>query len=503
MSFQKSLLAASVLAALTACGGGGSSSPATPTASTTSATLQDGLVVNATVFCDTNKNGTLDGGETSVTTDSNGVFTFPSACTSDVVSVAGTGIDTDTGTAPTGSFRAKAGASIVSPFTTLVVEGGLTDAQAKALMASLGLGAVDPGATNLDSLSDAGKKKARAAIKVLNDLSEVLVNTGDHANATAAFKAVAAAFAASVKASAAANPSFDLFSGTNLSDAIKASMPAGVASDVKDLVAGSLNTLAVSMKDAATDDDCKRLFASNGMGEFIETHRSNPGSAPAYPDPEGVLSASPRLEFTNVVLTSNSVPQTLTAASISAGNAETTYTLSNIDTVTIPVTAQNFREGRLPGTVSIAVEVTQTGSSRKLQFGIDRVNLSLGVSNAVNATVPVGAEFSFYARTGGGVSVEPAGDIVNLTANSYNGLVIPIGLIKSKILEASGNSTDLLEALNLTGTFDIRVTVSKAEIRKNGGTAAGVETITVGSARRHAFPGFTYKGSINFGAPPV
>lgn len=500
MSFQKTLLAVSAitaLTALTACGGGGSSST-TPTASTLSATLQDGLVVNATVFCDTNKNGQLDGGEMQTTTNSVGVFTFPTACTSDVVSVAGTGIDTDTGTAPTGSFRARAGSSVVSPFTTMSVEGSLTDAQARAVMAALGLGSVEPGATDLNSLSAAGKKKARAAIKILNDLSAVLTSTGTYPNAQAAFKAIAASFASHVSSNASG--SFDLFSGNNLSNAIKAAVPASVPSDVEDLIAGSLNSMANSIATAADDDEAKRLFASSGATKFIDDHRDNPTAVVTYPGKDDLFAAAPRLEFSGVSLTSGDATQTLSATNVSAGTASTTFTLGNIDTVTIPVTAVNL--ANFPNHVAVAVEVTQDGSTRKLQFGIESVQLSIN-SGVVSATVPVGAELYFYAKTGGGVSIEPASALENLTANTYAGLSIPIGLIKEKVLAAnSGNSAALNDALALTGKFNVKVTVSRVEVRPVGGVSAGVSTITVGTIDPQAFPGFTYSGAITFGAVP-
>ncbi|MGY0195931.1 hypothetical protein ACWA7J_12750 [Leptothrix sp. BB-4] len=479
---------------LTACDGGVS----TP-ASTTSATLEDGLVVNATVFCDANQNGLLDSGEASTTTNSLGVFTFTSACNADIVSVAGTGIDTDTGTAPSGSLRAKAGAKVVSPFTTLVAEGNLTELQAKAVMAAMGLGSVDPGTTSLSGLSDTSRKKARAAIKVMNDLTTVLVSTGSHADAKTAFKAVAGTLATSVKVSSAGNPTFDLFAGDNLGKALKAAIPAGFDRGVRDLVVGTLNASARSIADASDDDAARRLFASTGATEFIEKHRDKPSEVTNYPGADDLLAAAPRLEFTSIVMTaSGSAAQTLTAAAVSAGTAKTSFKLGDLDVVTIPLKAVNVR--KLPASVAVAVELSETGGTRKLQFGIDTVQLSKASNDMVSVTLPAGARMSFYARTASGVTLEPANSIENLTANAYDGLAIPIGLIKAKLQAAMGNATGVSEALALTGKFDIKVTVSHSEIRPTSGTALPVSTIRVGAARPRAFPGYTYGGAITFGA---
>jgi len=99
------LLSASILLAfgLTACGGSDSTSsdastttPSTTVASASTGTLVDDLISGATVFCDTNDNGALDTGEESATTDSTGVYSFATACTAKIASVADTGIDLTT-----------------------------------------------------------------------------------------------------------------------------------------------------------------------------------------------------------------------------------------------------------------------------------------------------------------------------------------------------------------------------------------------------------------------
>ena len=101
-----------------------------------------GYISGGTVFADANNNGVLDGGEVSTTTDANGNFTL-AAGAAPLVSFGGT--DISTGLAFTGTLKAPAGSTVVTPLTTLVSDlGGNT---AKVLTA-LGL----PGGTNLSTL---------------------------------------------------------------------------------------------------------------------------------------------------------------------------------------------------------------------------------------------------------------------------------------------------------------------------------------------------------------
>lgn len=77
-------------------GSAGSSSGGASSSTTLSGAVVDDPVVGATVFWDTNNNGTLDSGETSTTTNSEGHFTIAAAPTDTAVLVAtGGSVDTD------------------------------------------------------------------------------------------------------------------------------------------------------------------------------------------------------------------------------------------------------------------------------------------------------------------------------------------------------------------------------------------------------------------------
>ncbi|MEO8654975.1 MAG: hypothetical protein ABI409_12695, partial [Ramlibacter sp.] len=70
--FTLSLIGAAV-AALTACGGGGGGTSDTASISTT---VMDGLIQNALVCVDANRNGVCDAGEVQGRTDANGQVTL-------------------------------------------------------------------------------------------------------------------------------------------------------------------------------------------------------------------------------------------------------------------------------------------------------------------------------------------------------------------------------------------------------------------------------------------
>lgn len=157
-SFQTSITAGSLVAAavLTACGGGSdATAPVAPVAPVATASLSgvvaDGYLSGVKVYLDLNNNATGDVGEPSATTDANGAYTLTGITAGDeskypiVAEVPATAVDQDTGVAVGKPFTlsAPAGASFVSPMTTLVqekVRAGNSLAQADAsVVAALGI----------------------------------------------------------------------------------------------------------------------------------------------------------------------------------------------------------------------------------------------------------------------------------------------------------------------------------------------------------------------------
>jgi uncharacterized repeat protein (TIGR04052 family) len=152
-------IAMTVIAALIAgCSGGSSSSSPS---NSLSGIVADGYISGATACLDLNSNGVCDAGEPSTTTNANGAYSITVNAASAVnfpivAEVPFTAIDKDTGAAVGTAFTltSPAGASFVSPITTLVqtqIANGLSSASAVAAVnATLGISAAS-GVSALDN----------------------------------------------------------------------------------------------------------------------------------------------------------------------------------------------------------------------------------------------------------------------------------------------------------------------------------------------------------------
>lgn len=155
MPFALRLIPAAVAACMLAsCGGGGGTDPNSvvpPSYTPSGGVAIDGYVAGATVLCDSNGNGVSDAGELSVGTNGSGAYSFAQGCTAALVASGGNSVDT--GLPFIGLMKAPAGATVISPVTTLLAA-GLTQ---EKLAAALGLPAdtgsflsTDPALKNSD-----------------------------------------------------------------------------------------------------------------------------------------------------------------------------------------------------------------------------------------------------------------------------------------------------------------------------------------------------------------
>jgi hypothetical protein len=139
-------------ATLLACGGGGSGSSTESAIELGSSGLAiDDYIKGATVLCDTNGNSLSDAGEATTKTNLVGFFEFKPKCVSSIVVTGGTNIDT--GLPFVGKLKAPAGATVVTPLTTLLSEGMTND----QIGAALGL----PAGTDVSSLDPARKEDGK------------------------------------------------------------------------------------------------------------------------------------------------------------------------------------------------------------------------------------------------------------------------------------------------------------------------------------------------------
>ena len=191
MSFKLRLIpAAAAACVIAACGGGDAGAPPgaeVPAAGTTSTGVAvDGYIQAGTVLCDSNGNGKADAGEATTTSGSDGRFTFSPACSAALVVYHGT--NADTGQPFRGVLKAPAGASVVSPLTSLVAA-GMTVPQ---VIATLGLPATtdllntDPAQRTDGALVNAELlKKTLAVQQLLQKTTEVLARLGNATETTA------------------------------------------------------------------------------------------------------------------------------------------------------------------------------------------------------------------------------------------------------------------------------------------------------------------------------
>ena len=145
-------IATTLVLGIVGCSSGGGSSDGGVTSTTQSGTGIDGILVNSTVCIDVNQNSACDSGEDSTLTDQNGKFTLTSTQSGPLLLVGGN--DIGTGLPFTGSLKAPAGSTVITPLTSAVqalVDAGESAADAEASVKSA-LGLPDIDLTNFDPL---------------------------------------------------------------------------------------------------------------------------------------------------------------------------------------------------------------------------------------------------------------------------------------------------------------------------------------------------------------
>ncbi|HEX4878826.1 MAG TPA: hypothetical protein VFV39_03195, partial [Limnobacter sp.] len=118
VSFVPGILGAVGLAGVAVASSGSSGQPPAPLPAPVRGEVIDGYLSGATVFIDENENGLLDANELRTLTNSQGAFTLPGGRTGPLVSIGGT--DIATGLPFNGVLKAPAGATVITPLTTLM-----------------------------------------------------------------------------------------------------------------------------------------------------------------------------------------------------------------------------------------------------------------------------------------------------------------------------------------------------------------------------------------------
>ena len=212
MQFKLRMIpAAAATFMLVACGGGAPEPAPVVAAVPTNGKAVDGYLSFAKVVCDTNGNGVADASEPFVYTLADGKFTFPDGCTHGVIATGGS--SADTGLPFTGQLKAPAGATMITPLTTLMVA-GLTQTQVNAalgLPAGTDLLNTDPALKSGESYVNADLfRKTLAVEQLLQQTTQLLAGlAGATGSATTqpVYNEVAAGFATALAGGAKLNSS--------------------------------------------------------------------------------------------------------------------------------------------------------------------------------------------------------------------------------------------------------------------------------------------------------
>ena len=245
---------------LSACGGGGDEvgaaadeGGATPddvpsNNVTLTGEVVKGPVANAIVFIDYNGDGQLNAGEPSQRTDSSGGFYFvdvdgegPIIALTD-----GNSVDTSSGLVIDGMrLTAPEGSSVISPLTTIMQEGGLSNAQ---VVAALGLPDVD--LTSFNPFTTDTAAETALAVEVAAQQVSVIVRSLSSAMQEAGIsEADAADLAANAIADAVSNAgSVDLTSSTIVTSAIE-----NAVAELSSSQASAVSSIATEIAAAAAN----------------------------------------------------------------------------------------------------------------------------------------------------------------------------------------------------------------------------------------------------------
>jgi hypothetical protein len=223
-AFKRVCIALTVPALFTAC-------PTSESFLAQSGVATNGHLSGATVVCEADKS--------TVTTDANGAYKFLKTCTGDIT-VSG-GINVDTGEEFLGELRAPKGATAVNSLTTMMVVGGLTEAEIKTslgLPSSVNLLTTDPAAENGAAYSNSELfAKAKTVQQLLQTTMDTVATTSS-VTATDAKKAIYAEAASALASQIKTEPTVKLITG--------ASVEASVVSE--DVVKSMVTNAVTSMK---------------------------------------------------------------------------------------------------------------------------------------------------------------------------------------------------------------------------------------------------------------
>ena len=304
-------------------------SSTTSTADSSSGNVVKGPITGATVFRDLNGNYILDSGESSATTTTGGAYTL-SGSGGKIVATGGT--DSTTNLAFTGMLAAPAGATVVTPLTTLLAaNSSLTAADLKsALGLSVDPLSFNPFATGVNAADALKAEGAAAQVNTILTSLAVTVNgaSGGTVSLAEAVSAVANKLGAQVATQAAALKVSSSAGTLNLgSDALFTNL----VSDVRTAVASKVTLsdsdfTSVVTSAKATNASIASVVSSNGsLTTIANTLKTAQGTAPVanaslLPDVTVAEDAALSLSGTGGTGSLTTLPSSFTATNIDRAN---------------------------------------------------------------------------------------------------------------------------------------------------------------------------------------
>ncbi|WP_445769447.1 beta strand repeat-containing protein [Rheinheimera sp.] len=445
----------SVFLGACAGGGSGSGSSASGFSAIYSGAAIKGPLENATAFVDYDGDGVLDADEPSVSTGADGSFSLATTQVAPIVVLTdATTIDNSTGNAIGAGIvlKAPAGASVVSPTTTLVANGA-SEAQVKAalgLSSSVDLNTFNPFAAGADATEALAYEKA--SVQIFATISAVAsAAQGAGANQADAQAAAFSALASAVTNAAASSAQIDLTNAATVSQVI-ASTSTSLAGQINatafqasatQVAAAISNTnTAVAALNSFTSSAAMQTIAvaTTTLGEQVKAGVqgvvNNPGSTVqiGLSDANQVAStiSSANLAPTDLALSANSIlesSQSLVVATVAItdGNPSDSHTLTlggadaalfTLSGTTLSLKSAPDYEVKASYTISItATDAGNKSYSESFTISVGDVNdapvlaapvsmaitedaSSSAVSGALSATDPEGATLSYQLVNG-------------------------------------------------------------------------------------------------------
>jgi hypothetical protein len=509
MPFAFRLIPAAAAACLLAsCGGGGGRPPGDgdgPT-SRSAGVAVDGYLRSASVLCDTDGDGATGTTERAVGTDGTGRFVFEPACESALVLRGGTNVDT--GLPFVGVLRAPAGATVVSPLTTLIAAG----LSAERLASVLGLPAgtdvttTDPAAQVDGAYTELALLRRTLAVQqVLQKSAELFSALTGKGSATS----VQAFYAKAVEALVAAledGPA--LFRNGTVDADVVARIVAAAAADVaaETPFTATVNTAALAEVVAgALAAQARTLLTASGA-ELVDATRTAQSStlitnfvlanlaALAGPPDDDTAALADQLQALadpylalagdQIRLVDGPTVRSYALGSFATeGGFEVPWPLPEPMTLRVTLADPGDYTPEAGRAVSAAVAITSDDNQATILAYIDGVSIER-VGTALRLTVGAGSSAKVYGVAADGrrravidFGSNTAASVGTLPVDGTTATSVPVGNIVNFAIGRLSNSFSGIYALR--GTYNVKVVVTGLPVRRADGRLLPATSITV------------------------